>query len=242
MKAPRKNVAFRLQCIADTPIESINRTATGLPSVNTLTLRVLCGRPGSAAALLKEYTKLNDEGDASGAKKLLVGAAGACGTAFGAFREPLEGLKACAALDALCETAAIEKLLSGFIVPLQARACRRCRPAAAAAAGLAFSARLRCAHCAPAAAARQADAVRAGKLSGKSSDRVHCSLNINTETGRLSARRPSLQNQPALEKDRYGIRKSFKAEPGNVLIVADYGQLELRLLVRSSSRALPRIA
>lgn len=33
--------------------------------------------------------------------------------------------------------------------------------------------------------------------------RVHCSLNINTETGRLSCRRPNLQNQPALEKDRY---------------------------------------
>ena len=35
--------------------------------------------------------------------------------------------------------------------------------------------------------------------------RVHCSLNINTETGRLSARRPNLQNQPALEKDRYKV-------------------------------------
>ena len=36
--------------------------------------------------------------------------------------------------------------------------------------------------------------------------RVHCSLNINTETGRLSARRPNLQNQPAHEKDRYKVR------------------------------------
>lgn len=36
--------------------------------------------------------------------------------------------------------------------------------------------------------------------------RVHCSLNLNTETGRLSARRPNLQNQPALEKDQYKIR------------------------------------
>ncbi len=45
-------------------------------------------------------------------------------------------------------------------------------------------------------------------------DRIHCSLNINTETGRLSARRPNLQNQPALEKDRYKAskpcRKLFK--------------------------------
>ena len=33
------------------------------------------------------------------------------------------------------------------------------------------------------------------------SGRVHTSLNINTETGRLSSQRPNLQNQPALEKD-----------------------------------------
>ncbi|KAK3122846.1 hypothetical protein QOZ80_8AG0619190 [Eleusine coracana subsp. coracana] len=60
--------------------------------------------------------------------------------------------------------------------------------------------------------------------------RIHCSLNINTETGRLSARTPNLQNQPALEKDRYKIRQAFVAAPGNSLIVADYGQLELRIL------------
>jgi DNA polymerase-1 len=60
--------------------------------------------------------------------------------------------------------------------------------------------------------------------------RVHGSINFNTETGRLSSRRPNLQNQPALEKDKYKIRKAFQASPGNKLIVADYGQLELRLL------------
>jgi len=57
---------------------------------------------------------------------------------------------------------------------------------------------------------------------------VHTSLNINTETGRLSSRRPNLQNQPALEKDTYGVRKAFCASQGCKLIVADYGQLELR--------------
>ncbi|CAO2189586.1 unnamed protein product [Urochloa humidicola] len=57
-----------------------------------------------------------------------------------------------------------------------------------------------------------------------SEGRIHCSLNINTETGRLSARTPNLQNQPALEKDRYKIRQAFVAAPGNSLIVADYGQ------------------
>ena len=50
--------------------------------------------------------------------------------------------------------------------------------------------------------------------------RVHCSLNINTETGRLSSRKPNLQNQPALEKDKYKIRQAFIASPGNRLIVA----------------------
>ena len=60
--------------------------------------------------------------------------------------------------------------------------------------------------------------------------RVHCSLNLNTDTGRLSARQPNLQNQPALEKDIYFVRKAFIAEPGNTLLVSDYGQLELRVL------------
>lgn len=67
--------------------------------------------------------------------------------------------------------------------------------------------------------------------------RVHCSLNINTETGRLSARRPNLQNQPALEKDRYKVRQAFTANRmmGNTLIVADYGQLELRILAHMAN-------
>ncbi|XP_019095171.1 PREDICTED: DNA polymerase I A, chloroplastic/mitochondrial isoform X1 [Camelina sativa] len=71
--------------------------------------------------------------------------------------------------------------------------------------------------------------LQGSNVAGKDA-RVHCSLNINTETGRLSARRPNLQNQPALEKDRYKIRKAFVSSPGNTLIVADYGQLELRIL------------
>lgn len=66
-------------------------------------------------------------------------------------------------------------------------------------------------------------------------NRIHPSLNLNTETGRLSSRRPNLQNQPALDKDRYKIRKSFVPEEGNSLIVADYGQLELRLLAHISN-------
>jgi DNA polymerase-1 len=60
--------------------------------------------------------------------------------------------------------------------------------------------------------------------------RLHCSLNIRTETGRLSARSPNLQNQPSLDKDVYKVRDMFAAAPGNKLVVADYGQLELRIM------------
>eukprot|EP00457_Paulinella_chromatophora_P002195 gb/GEZN01002199.1/.p1 GENE.gb/GEZN01002199.1/~~gb/GEZN01002199.1/.p1 ORF type:complete len:806 (+),score=177.31 gb/GEZN01002199.1/:46-2418(+) len=65
--------------------------------------------------------------------------------------------------------------------------------------------------------------------------RIHFSLNINTETGRLSCRNPNLQNQPALEKDVYEVRRAFAAATGNSLIVADYGQLELRMLAHVSA-------
>lgn len=36
--------------------------------------------------------------------------------------------------------------------------------------------------------------------------RVHSSLNLNTEIGRISSRRPNLQNQPTHDKDRYMVR------------------------------------
>ena len=81
----------------------------------------------------------------------------------------------------------------------------------------------------------QSDAI--SKPDSNGMRRVHCSLNINTETGRLSARRPNLQNQPALEKDRYRVRQAFTADikAGNTLLVADYGQLELRILAHMAN-------
>ena len=39
-----------------------------------------------------------------------------------------------------------------------------------------------------------------------------------------------MQNQPALDKDIYKTRLAFTCKPGNKLIIADYGQLELRVL------------
>jgi DNA polymerase I len=124
------------------------------------------------------------------------------GAAYEHFGGGEEGERACDAINALHNVGAVDTMLSNFILPLQAMA--------------------------------------------DSHGRVHCSLNLNTETGRLSARRPNLQNQPALEKvsrvpvhvrgatavvqDRYEIRRAFCASPGNQLIIADYGQLELRIL------------
>eukprot|EP00971_Amphidinium_carterae_P323881 6436717-Amphidinium_carterae.1 len=62
----------------------------------------------------------------------------------------------------------------------------------------------------------------------KKTGRIHSSCNLNTETGRLSSVNPNLQNQPS--NARYDVRKAFVAGPANKLVVADYGQLELRVV------------
>ena len=62
----------------------------------------------------------------------------------------------------------------------------------------------------------QSDNISTTDPEGRS--RVHCSLNINTETGRLSARRPNLQNQPALEKDRYKVGRAWVVKIAFILV------------------------
>ncbi|MBN2333357.1 MAG: DNA polymerase I [Deltaproteobacteria bacterium] len=73
------------------------------------------------------------------------------------------------------------------------------------------------------------------KLVNATTGRVHTSYNQTvTATGRLSSSDPNLQNIPIRGQEGGNIRRAFVGERGNLIMSADYSQIELRILAHLS--------
>jgi DNA polymerase I len=76
------------------------------------------------------------------------------------------------------------------------------------------------------------------ELISKKTGRIHTSYNQTVAaTGRLSSSDPNLQNIPVRDEFGKKIRKAFVPGKGNVLMSADYSQIELRLAAHLSGDA-----
>ena len=64
-----------------------------------------------------------------------------------------------------------------------------------------------------------------------SDHRIHPGFNqFGARTGRISTQNPNSQNFPRPDNDEWGIRAAFIPAPGKKLIVADYAQIEMRIM------------
>ncbi len=69
-------------------------------------------------------------------------------------------------------------------------------------------------------------------------ERIHTTFNqMAATTGRLSSDNPNLQNIPVRSETGRLIRRAFVPAPGNVFLVGDYSQIELRILAHMSGDA-----